>query len=98
MIFVAEEVDRAAGGVLAQGVKGNGYSFKKGRVLSADDVALLAANGFKTIVVARVGPDDVGEDEARRPASLQRSPEWAWRRHPPPPAAPISTRQPTACC
>ena len=64
MIFVAEEVDRAAGGVLAHGVKGNGYSFKKGRILSADDVALLAANGFKTIVVARVEPDDVGEDEA----------------------------------
>lgn len=64
MNFTAEPIDLAAGGLLAHGVKGDGFSFKKGRVLSDADVALLAAKGFTNIVVARLQPDDVGEDVA----------------------------------
>ncbi len=64
MIFAAEPVVEAAGGLLAHGVRGNGFSFKKGRLLSGDDVALLAASGCTTVTVARLEADDVGEDEA----------------------------------
>lgn len=64
MKFSAEPIDLAAGGLLAHGVKGDGFSFKKGRVLSGADVALLAAKGFTNLVVARLQPDDVGEDVA----------------------------------
>lgn len=64
MIFSAEAVNLAAGGVLAHGLKGEGFSFKKGRVLSTDDVAVLAARGFRRVVIARLEPEDVGEDQA----------------------------------
>jgi len=46
MIFGAEPVGKAAGGLLAHGIRGDGFSFRKGRVLSSDDVALLAAAGW----------------------------------------------------
>ncbi|MFO1145847.1 MAG: molybdopterin-binding protein, partial [Rhodospirillales bacterium] len=55
---------QAAGGLLAHGIRGDGFSFKKGRVLSSDDVALLVAAGCDAVVVARLEPDEAGEDEA----------------------------------
>lgn len=64
MIFGAEPVGKAAGGLLAHGIRGDGFSFRKGRVLSSDDVALLAAAGWDAVVVARLEPEEVGEDEA----------------------------------
>lgn len=64
MIFGAEPVAQAAGGLLAHGIRGDGFSFKKGRVLSSDDVALLLAAGCDAVVVARLEADEAGEDEA----------------------------------
>ena len=58
MIFGAEPVAQAAGGLLAHGIRGDGFSFKKGRVLSNDDVALLAAAGWDAVVVARLEPEE----------------------------------------
>lgn len=64
MIFSAEPVGRAAGGILAHGIKHGRLNLKKGRILDADDVAGLAAQGFTSVVVARLEPEDVGEDDA----------------------------------
>lgn len=64
MIFGAAPVGQAAGGLLAHGVRGDAFSFKKGRVLTSDDVALLAAAGWDSVVVARLEADEAGEDEA----------------------------------
>jgi molybdenum cofactor cytidylyltransferase len=54
----------AAGAILAHGVRAGEKRFRKGRHLSAADVAEIAAAGIETVTVARLGPDDVGEDEA----------------------------------
>ncbi|HYN37993.1 MAG TPA: NTP transferase domain-containing protein, partial [Rhodospirillales bacterium] len=64
MIFAAEPVGEAAGGVLAHGLKGNGFSFRKGRHLSSEDTAMLAAAGIARVVVARLDADDADEDAA----------------------------------
>lgn len=50
-------------------------ALRKGRVLSAADVAALRAAGVTTVTVARLEPGDVGEDEAaRRIAALLAGP------------------------
>jgi molybdenum cofactor cytidylyltransferase len=54
----------AVGAILAHSVKHAGGVFKKGRVLSAADLAALAGSGVATVFAARLSPDDVGEDEA----------------------------------
>src|SRR5262249_14227775 len=57
-------IDEATGAILAHSWRANGVNFAKGRVLSADDVAKLRAAGISSIVAARLGPDDMHEDEA----------------------------------
>jgi len=64
MHFGPVPVEEAEGAILAHSVRKDGLIFKKGRVLSAEDVAALKAAEFATVVVARPGPEDVGEDEA----------------------------------
>ncbi len=60
-----EEASRdAEGALLAHAVRGPGFSFKKGRRLSAADVAHLLAAGIDEVVVARLSADDVDEDAA----------------------------------
>lgn len=54
----------AAGAILAHGVRQGEISFRKGRVLSADDVALLQEAGIREITIARLESGDVGEDLA----------------------------------
>ncbi len=54
----------AAGAILAHGVKFGGTAFKKGRVLSADDVAALLNAGHERVVAARLETGDVPEDKA----------------------------------
>lgn len=54
----------AAGAVLAHAVLVGERSFKKGRVLSAADVAALVAADIAQVIGARIEPDDVAEDEA----------------------------------
>ena len=64
MKFGETPVGDASGAVLAHGLSFGGTTFKKGRVLSDDDVSALHAAGIATIVTARLEPGDVGEDEA----------------------------------
>jgi molybdenum cofactor cytidylyltransferase len=56
----------AEGAVLGHSVKLGKTSFKKGRVLSAADVAQLRAAGLVQVIAARFSVDDVPEDEAAR--------------------------------
>ena len=64
MIFGEVPVAGAQGLILAHGVRLPGGAFKKGRVLSADDIAVLHEAGIETVSGARLEADDVGEDEA----------------------------------
>ncbi|HYD65256.1 molybdopterin-binding/glycosyltransferase family 2 protein [Azospirillum sp.] len=64
MHFGPIPVEEAEGAILAHSVRKSGLIFKKGRVLSAEDVAALKASDFTTVVVARLGLEDVSEDEA----------------------------------
>jgi len=64
MEFGKISVVEAKGAILAHSVKLPGGSFKKGRLLSEGDIAVLTAAGIATIFAARLGPDDVPEDIA----------------------------------
>ncbi len=64
MKFGELPIDDAAGAILAHSHKVTGGVLKKGRVLSADDVAALKAAERKTVIVARLEPGDIGEDAA----------------------------------
>ncbi len=64
MRFGAVAVDACAGAILAHGLRVTDAVFKKGRILSAADVAALKDAGYAQVVVARLEADDVGEDEA----------------------------------
>ncbi len=64
MIFGDVPVAEAQGLILAHSVRLPGGAFKKGRVLSADDIQALLAAKIETVSGARLEPDDVGEDEA----------------------------------
>jgi molybdenum cofactor cytidylyltransferase len=54
----------AEGAILAHSRKLRKQTFKKGRVLSAEDVAALQEAGVEQVIAARLDGDDVGEDEA----------------------------------
>ena len=57
--------DEAVGCILAHSVRAGSRTFKKGRRLTAEDVAVMAAAGQPSVVVARLDPDaDVHEDAA----------------------------------
>ncbi|EAQ11299.1 molybdenum cofactor cytidylyltransferase [Maritimibacter alkaliphilus HTCC2654] len=64
MEFGAVTVGEAAGAVLAHSVALPGGKLKKGTVLNTDHVAALGAAGIARVTVARLGPGDLGEDEA----------------------------------
>ena len=64
MRFGDTPVGDAQGAILAHSLKGAGFAFKKGRVLSAGDVATLAGAGITTVVAARLEAGDVTEDQA----------------------------------
>jgi molybdenum cofactor cytidylyltransferase len=66
MEFGSVATTQAAGSLLAHGVRAGEIVFKKGRLLSADDVASLLAANIRSVTVARLGPKDVSEDEAAR--------------------------------
>ena len=77
MKFGPVPVGEAEGAVLAHSVGLSRGRLKKGRRLSAGDVAALAADGLNEITVARLGEDDVPEDMAasRIGAALVTDPE-----------------------
>ena len=60
MIFASIPVSDAAGAILAHRVG----AFRKGRVLSPDDVAALGAAGVREVTAARLEASDMAEDEA----------------------------------
>ena len=64
MIFGPTAVAEAAGCILAHSLRGDGFTFKKGRRLSAEDIATLAAAGIAQVIAARLEADDVHEDAA----------------------------------
>ena len=69
MRFGPVNVADATGTVLAHDMKAGGRSFRKGRVLSAADVELLAREGFEAVVGARFEAGDVAEDAAAQTAA-----------------------------
>lgn len=61
-------LDQAEGSILAHNIAGpDGHRlFRKGRLLTADDVRLLRETGRTSVYVAELAPDDIGEDDAAR--------------------------------
>ncbi len=70
MKFGEIDTRSAAGAILGHSVKHAGGVFKKGRVLTPEDLALLAASGLTRIFAARLDAGDVPEDEAARRVAL----------------------------
>lgn len=66
MRFGAVPLQEAEGAVLAHSVQLPKGRLRKGRVLSAEDLATLAAAGLTRVTVARLDPGDVEENEAAR--------------------------------
>lgn len=66
MKFAMTRIGDAAGAILAHSVMAGAAAFKKGRALTAQDIAGLAAAGIGEVMVARLEPGDIGEDEAAR--------------------------------
>jgi molybdenum cofactor cytidylyltransferase len=64
MKFGPVPLDQALGAVLAHAVPVADGVLKKGRMLTADDLARLAAAGRAEVIVARLEPGDVAEDAA----------------------------------
>jgi len=64
MKFGDTPLGEAQGAILAHSLKTGSRVFKKGRVLSEADIAALKAEGFSSVVAARLEAGDVGENEA----------------------------------
>jgi molybdenum cofactor cytidylyltransferase len=64
MQFETVSLNAAEGAILAHGISVGGKRLRKGRVLLAEDLAAIAGAGLAEVMVARLGPDDVAEDEA----------------------------------
>jgi molybdenum cofactor cytidylyltransferase len=70
MKFGSVAVADAEGAVLAHGLSVASVVFKKGRVLTSQDIAMLQTAGVAQVTVARLEPGDVHEDEAARALAL----------------------------
>ena len=66
MKFGEVPVVEAEGAVLAHSLRLGTVALKKARVLSRADLDAISQAGLSQIVVARLEPGDVGEDEAAR--------------------------------
>ncbi|MBT4428614.1 MAG: NTP transferase domain-containing protein [Rhodospirillaceae bacterium] len=64
MIFGEIPVAEAEGLILAHSVRLPKGAFKKGRILSAEDIELLRSGGVTNVSGARLEADDIGEDGA----------------------------------
>ncbi len=64
MIFGDFALEDALGMVLAHSLRAGGGMLKKGRALTAADLAALKAAGHQTVIAARLDADDVAEDAA----------------------------------
>ena len=75
MKFGRIALDKAIGAVLGHSVSAGGTRFRKGRVLTADDTATLAAAGLTEVMAATLEDGDVAEDAvARRVAEALEGP------------------------
>lgn len=66
MNFGRVPLSEAEGGILAHSMKLPSGVLKKGTVLTAEEIGALRAADHAAVVVARLGPFDVPEDEAAR--------------------------------
>jgi molybdenum cofactor cytidylyltransferase len=64
MIFGAVPLEQALGAILAHSAHLRGGPLRKGRVLTAGDLARMAADGWSDVVVAQLDAGDVTEDVA----------------------------------
>lgn len=66
MKFGPVPVGDSIGAIAAHNMQAPGASLRKGAVVTAETARALAAAGVDALVVVRLEPDDVGEDEAAR--------------------------------
>lgn len=66
MFFGPVPVREATGGILGHSLSAGSERFRKGRLLSAEDVAALEKAGHAAIYIARLENGDIPEDEAAR--------------------------------
>ena len=59
MRFGEVPLAEAEGAILAHSVKHPGGIFKKGRVLTPSDIAVLQSEGIATVFAAKLAPDDI---------------------------------------
>jgi molybdenum cofactor cytidylyltransferase len=64
MIFGKMTLAEAEGALLAHSLKGDGFAFRKGRVLGRTDLEAIARSGLTHVIAARLEPDDIPEDVA----------------------------------
>jgi len=64
MKFGPVPIADAAGSILAHSARLTGRILKKGHTLTSDDLSLFSAEGISEITVARLGKDDVSENDA----------------------------------
>ena len=64
MKFGPVPASEAAGAYLAHSIRLDRRTFKKGRLLSPDDIEVLVADGVDAVTVARLEDSDVHEDKA----------------------------------
>ena len=66
MIFGPTPLEEAEGALLAHSLTAGTRRLKKGLRLGPEEIAALRAAGFAEVVAARLGPNDLHEDEAAR--------------------------------
>ena len=64
MKFGSVPITEAEGAYLAHAVQAGSARLKKGTLLGPDEVALISSAGIADVIVARLDPNDVSEDEA----------------------------------
>ena len=64
MKFGPVPLAQAEGAILAHSVAMGNGKLRKGRCLTADDIADLRSAGLETVIVARLAADDVHENAA----------------------------------
>lgn len=64
MKFGSVPLAASEGAIVAHAIKSDGLVLKKGDIVRADHIAALSAAGIDDIVVARLEPGDIGENDA----------------------------------
>ncbi len=73
MKFGSVPLSEASGAYLAHAVQAGDVRFKKGTQLGATELAVLESDGISSVIVARLEPCDIGEDEAATRLALSAS-------------------------